>query len=128
MLDTSILIDIEANVKSTIDKLIEISKFDSKIASMSFITYFELLYGLKEKSSKNQQKHIERLRKFKFLNASQKTAEILADLKYKYDKKGIIFSLTDFIIVAQAYENNLTLLTKDKQFYKIEEIKTIIFD
>ena len=67
MLDTSIIIDIEGDIKTTITRLKEISRFDSKNASISFITYFELLYGLKDKSIRNQQRFLERFNKFKCL-------------------------------------------------------------
>jgi predicted nucleic acid-binding protein len=66
------------------------------------------------------------INKFICLYATKKTAEKLADLKYKYGKKGIIMSLADFMISAQVIENNGTLVTKDRIFEKIEEMDKII--
>ncbi|MBN1502254.1 PIN domain-containing protein [Candidatus Woesearchaeota archaeon] len=40
----------------------------------------------------------------------------------------IIIFLADLIIAAHAKEHNLTLVTKDKLFKKIDEIRTIILD
>ncbi|MBI2142325.1 PIN domain-containing protein [Candidatus Woesearchaeota archaeon] len=48
--------------------------------------------------------------------------------KYKYDKKGIILSLADLIIASQVKETNMTLVTKDKIFERIEEINKVLLD
>ena len=50
----------------------------------------------------------------------------MADLKYKYEKKGIVVPLADLIIASIAIENNAVLVTSDKDFEKIEELKKII--
>ena len=51
--DTSILIDIKKKINSSIEQINEISKNYLKPGNISFITYSEYYYGLKEKSIKN---------------------------------------------------------------------------
>ena len=65
---------------------------------------------------------------FHIIQTSRKTAKILADIKSKYDKKGVTISLTDLIISCITIENNMVLVTKDKDFEKIENLKKIIIE
>ena len=69
---------------------------------------------------------MEFIEKFPFLNIKKETARILSDLKYNYEKKGITLPLADLLIAAQTIENNMTLVTMDKGFERIEELKKII--
>ena len=47
-------------------------------------------------------------------------------MKYKYDKKGETLPLADFLIASQVIENNMLLVTADKDFDKIEELRKIV--
>ena len=71
---------------------------------------------------------IDFINKFNCLKASVMTAQILAELKHKYEKKGIQIGLADLIIASQAKESNMTLVSMDKTFEKIEEINKIILN
>ncbi len=126
ILDTAILINIERREKSVIEKIEIIVKTDPVPASITFINYFEFLHGLKLKSQQNREKSMKFIEEFYCLQTTKKTALILSDLKHKYEKSGKSFSLADMIIASQAIENNMTLLTTDRQFQEIEELKKII--
>ena len=126
LLDTSILIGIQKKDKEIIKKLGEIIKIHFQPSSISFINYFEFYCGLMEKNVKNKQIMIDFINKFNCLKASVMTAQILAELKHKYEKKGIVIGLADLIIASHAKENNMVLVTMDKTFEKIEEINKII--
>lgn len=128
LLDTSILIGMQRKEKEIIEKLNELKKIHFQPASISFINYFEFYYGLIEKSIKNRQIMMDFINKFNCLKASSITAEILAELKNKYEKKGIVIGLADLIIASQAKENNMLLVSTDKTFEKIDEINKIILD
>ena len=65
------------------------------------------------------------INKFWVLNTTEETSKILSDLKFKYDKKGISISLADLIIASLAIENDMTLLTTDADFKRIEELKIL---
>lgn len=126
MLDTSTLIDIDNRIDKTIFSIKELSKTHPENAAISFITYFEYLVGIKNKSYENQQKILSKLKKYNILKADAKTAEYIAELKYSNEKKGVHIPLADLIIAAQAKEHNLILVTKDNHFKNIEEISTIL--
>ena len=126
VLDTSVLVDIERKREETIKKLDEISKSHFLPPRITFISYFEFYEGIIEKNIKNKNILMVFINKFMCLRASSRTAEILANLKHKYEKKGITFGLADIIIAAQVIENNATLVTKDNIFEKIEELNKII--
>lgn len=126
LLDTSILIGIQRKEKEVIAKIDELKKTHFRPASISFINYFEFYAGLIDKNVKNRQINIDFINKFNCLKASSITAEILALLKDKYEKKGIIMGLADLIVASHAKENNMILVTKDKAFEKIDDINKII--
>ena len=126
LLDTSILIEIQRKDKAVIHKIEELKKIHFQPASISFINYFEFYSGLIDKNIKNKQIMIEFINKFNCLKASSITAQILAELKNKYEKKGIAIGLADLIVASQVKEYNMTLVTRDKTFEKIDEISKVI--
>ena len=126
VLDTSILIAIEKKDKAILNKIEELSKVHYIPAAITFVNYFEFYFGAMAKNIRNRQVMAEFINKFSCLKASEKTAEILAELKYKYDGKGITIALADLIIASQVIENNMVLVTKDRDFEKINELRKII--
>lgn len=128
LLDTSILIDVQRKENEVIQRISELKKIHFQPACISFINYFEFYFGLIEKDIKNRQIMIDFINKFNCLKASSVTAQILAELKNKYEKKGIIIGIADLIVASHAKEYNLVLITKDKVFKKIEDLNKIILD
>ena len=120
--DTSILIDLERGNPETIKKILELRKIYPAHAKISFVSYFEFLYGLKNKSEKNKRKSMEFLEKFDVIQTTKETAHILINLKQNYG-----LPLADLLIAAHVFETKGILVTKDKDFGKIREIKTILF-
>jgi len=84
---------------------------------------FEYLIGIQTTKRKSEATKI--LENFITINTTERTPEIMASIKSKYDKKGILFSLADLIIACLAIENGMTLLTSDADFKKIEELKVV---
>ncbi len=124
--DTSILIRLEKKDKIIKDRISEITRIDSVPAVITFMSYFEFYHGLQAKSPKNKESALIFLNNFQCIRITKETAHILSGLKHAYDKKGKTFSLADLLIASQAVENNLTLVTTDKQFQEIDELKKII--
>ncbi len=124
--DTSILIAIERGDKEIINKLEDLHKSYPSSPQLTFISLFEYLIGLKIRKNKSLQNNLTFLKKFNVLHTTNSSAEILSDLKIKYDKKGIALSLADLLSASIVIENHLVLVTKDKDFDKIEELKKII--
>ena len=124
--DTSILISVERGDKETINKLKDLYKSHPSSPQLTFISFFEYLTGLKIRKNKSFETNLIFLRKFSVLHTSNSSAEILSDLKIKYDKKGMLLSLVDLLSASIVIDNNLVFVTKDKDFEKIEELKKII--
>ena len=124
--DTSILVEIEKKNETIIRELEHLSRIYPLPAQLPFMSYFEFLIGLKKRRPKRYNELIEFLNNFNILQTTNKTADILSDLKIKYDLQGIVLSLTDLMIASQIIENHLTLVTKDKDFENINELKKII--
>ncbi len=119
--DTSILIDIDRGNKEIINKINELRNMYPSPAKIGFISYFEFLLGLKDKSDKNKEKSKEFIEKFNILQTTVNTADNLVMLKQKYE-----LPLADLLIAAQTLEHNGVLLTKDRDFKDIKEINKII--
>ncbi len=125
-LDTSILIDVESGNTETIAKLKKITTIHPNPAYVPFVSYMEFYYGISERSLTKFEKAYAFLQKFPFLTPTKRTAEIQGELRRKYHKKGITLPLADMLIASQIKEHNFILVTKDKDFQQIEEIRKII--
>lgn len=121
--DTSILIAIEKKNKKIIKELQNLSSIYPAPAQLPFMSHFEFLFGLKKRKPKRYEALIKFLNNFNVLQTSNKTSNILSTLKLKYDTRGTTLSLTDLLIASQVIENQLTLVTSDNDFQKIEELK-----
>ena len=124
--DTSVLIAIERGDKETINRLEYLHRVYPSSPQLTFISFFEYLTGLKIRKSKSFQNNLIFLKKFNVLHTTNSSADILSDLKIKYDKKGISLSLADLLSASIVIENGLILVTKDKDFENITELKKII--
>lgn len=121
VLDSSILIDLERQKKEVILKISELRKLYPGLPAISFATYVEFLYGLKNKSNKNKEKFREFLEQFYVMHTSNKTADILVSLMQEHE-----LPMADLLIAAQTIENGSILVTKDKDFERIKEVDKII--
>ena len=126
MLDTSVVIDIERRNKKILDEMKELIELHPAPASITFISFFEFIHGLQLKSPKNKEKSLAFIEMFHFLEPTKRTASILSDMKYKYERHGKSFSLSDMLIASQVIENDMTLVTSDKHFQEIDELKKFI--
>ncbi len=125
VLDTSILIDLERNESTTIQKLRDLSQMNSSPARITFLNEFEFRFGIQERTLKNKEKALTYLNNFSVIQTTKKTADLLASLKHKYDKKGLALPLADLLIATLVIENGMTLITKDKDFERIEELRKV---
>ena len=119
--DTSILIELDRGNKEIIRKLSDMRKVYPANAKISFVSYFEFLYGLRNKLEKNKYKSMDFIEKFDIIQTSKDTANLLINLKQNYE-----LSLSNLLIAAHTREVKGILVTKDKDFEKIKELKSII--
>lgn len=119
--DTSVLIELSRGNKEIIKKISELKKIYPANVKISFISYFEFLYGLRNKSEKNKYKSVEFIEKFEIIQTSKDTANLLINLKQNHE-----LPLADLLIAAHVQEVRGILVTQDKDFEKIKEIKSVI--
>lgn len=119
--DTSVLIEIQKGNDLIINKIKLLRETYPSQPRMSFIVYFEFLHGLRDKNKETRENLIEFIDSFDFLQITKKTAHLLSELKSKYE-----LPLADLLIASQTIENNCTLITLDKDFNIIKEIKCIL--
>ncbi len=124
--DTSILIAIERKDEKVMQRLRELFKKYPLSPNLPFIAHFEFSYVLKKRKPKSFDNLMNFVNSFPLLDLSFKTSDILSDLKLKYNKKGLSFSLSDLLIASQVIENDLILVTLDKDFERIKELKKVI--
>ncbi|MBI4175670.1 MAG: type II toxin-antitoxin system VapC family toxin [Candidatus Aenigmarchaeota archaeon] len=122
LLDTSVVIDIANRRRDTIAKMGQLKSSYPEMPKISFMTYFEFIYGLRSKKPQNKQKALAFIENFDVVQATKNTANILATLK---EGHGAIL-LSDLFIAAQAIENNMMIATKNMDFEKISEVNKII--
>ncbi len=124
--DTLILVEIERKNKYIIDKLKKYIEIYPAPAQITFINYFEFYNGIQKKNIKNKEQALYFINKFNIIKLTKKSAEILSNLKDKYSNKGLNLPLADLLIASQVIENDLILITLDKDFERIDELNKII--
>ncbi len=121
VLDTSIIIELQRKNSAVIEKIEELRKIYPAPPKIGFITYFEFLEGISNKSEKNQKESLVFIELFDMINITKITAKNLVLLRTKYE-----LPIPDLLIAAQVMENNGALVTKDKDFENIGEIRKVI--
>ena len=120
--DTSVLIALQRKDDQVIAKLEELSKTYALTPFTTFLNLFEFLLGIKLKPPRNAKESVAFVRRFDILNTTERTSELMADLKLKYDRKGLVLPIADLIITSLVIENDMVLVTRDRDFEKIEEL------
>lgn len=118
--DTSILIEIERGGEKVLEALKEIKERYPSPPKITFISYFEFLHGLRNKSNEYRERYLALLNAFEVIQTTKITAKVLSILKSNYE-----LSLSDLMIASQVIENDLVLVTRDKDFETIEELQKI---
>ena len=122
VIDTSVLIDLERRLPSTILKFKDLSIKYPSPAKITFVNEFEFKFGVRNKNINNKKEALAFLNNFVTLQTTSKTSSLLSELKDKYERKGLLLPLAELLIAALVIENSMTLVTKDKDFEKIEEL------
>jgi len=124
LLDTSILIDLEHANKKTINQLQHLRANHPATCVITVVNRAEFIYGIQGRSEENILKALAFINIFETVQTTNRTADILARLKYSYDRKGINLPFSDMLIAAMTVEQDLLLVTKDADFQCISEIRT----
>ena len=122
ILDTSILIGLQRGDRVVKMEIESLSRHFPATPSITFLNVFEYLVGIRTLTKRKAQA-IKLLENFDVINTTAKTAEVMASLRSKYDKRGMMLSLSDLLIAGLAIENDMVLVTSDRDFEGIKELK-----
>ena len=122
ILDTSILIGLQRGDRVVKMEIESLSRHFPATPSITFLNVFEYLIGIRMLTKRRPQA-IKLLENFDVINTTAKTAEVMASLRSKYDKRGMMLSLSDLLIAGLAIENDMVLVTSDRDFEGIKELK-----
>lgn len=119
--DTSVLIEMERENKSVLQHVARLRQSYPAPPKTAFVVYYEFLHGTRNRNPVNKAKAESFIELFEMLVVTKTTAKILSQLKEKYE-----LPFADLFIAAQAKEQQGILITRDKDFERIEELKKII--
>lgn len=121
LLDTNIVIEVFDGNKDIADKLDKLSEF-----YITSIVLGELYIGVSRVV--NRSKHLKKLNDFlklcKVLNVDSDTAVYYGEITAALFKKGKPLPVNDVWIAATAQQHDLILITRDKHFNEIDDLKT----
>lgn len=121
LLDTNIVIAV-LNGDETIPPRLDAAE----IVGISVTVIGELLYGAKK--SHHVQDNINKIKRFvhrcSVFSVNEDTAEFYSTIKAELTKKGNPIPENDIWIAATARQNNLTLVTGDGHFDKVQHLMT----
>jgi len=126
LLDTSVLIALERRNPVVESKIRELAKSHPGPARISCITLFEFMYGAECLPKEEKEDLLKFIWRFSVLQTTNATMWLMSHLAYAYKKKGNSKSITDVFIASHAAEHDLTVVTLDKDFSDISEIKKIV--
>ena len=122
ILDTSIMIGLQRGDQRVKKEIESLSRIFPATPLITFLNIFEYIVGI-SRLTKRKAQAMELLENFDIVNTTAKTAEVMASLRLKYDKRGMRLSLSDLLIAGLAVENDMVLVTSDKDFGVIKELK-----
>ena len=125
LFDTSILIALERENQAVITHLKNLTQIYPGVPRISFATCVEFLVGIEKAPPHKRPALKEFLWQFPVLQTTSETAFHFSRLKILYDAKGDNKSFIDLLIASHAIEYKLTLVTLDKDFESMQEIKKV---
>ena len=128
VLDTSVLIQIRKGNMSFKDAISKVIDVESGDVYITLITFSEYYYGCLTASKMGQEDCLNFLNAFKHLTLTKAGAILYARLKHKYKEKGLPVSPLDLLIAALTIDAGMMLITLDRGFAKIEELKKVFIE
>jgi predicted nucleic acid-binding protein len=128
ILDTNVLIEVEDDNLNVINKIKEITKRRPSKPFITSPTYSEFLYGYQRENSKVKEAAQVILNDYSLLNSTKSSSRILAETKYKLEKKGKMIPLINILIAAIVLDHDGTLVTMDKHFKNVEGLSIEFID
>ena len=126
VLDTSVLIELRRGNTTVASLVKQLIKPDAPDASITYPTFSEYYFGCLDASEIGQKDCLEFLSSFRHLTLTKGSAIQYAQLMYRYRKKGVTLGPVDTLIASITIDSGMTLITLDKGFTKIRELKKIV--
>ena len=126
VLDTNILIELDAGNESV---RLAVEKIKGRFphgAAIAFATFSEYWYGTLHKPKSFQDETLDWLRSFVLLNSSERSSRMFAELKSMQKRLGRNIPLFDLLIASVVMDNNATLLSTDPHFQEIKGLQFIL--
>ena len=123
ILDTSVLVDIERGNPQVVDYIKSLRQDCTEPPCITFATLSEYLIGILKTRKHFDISEIESI--YPILHSTTPICKLFAELKISLQKRGITIGDFDILIAATAMANGKTLVTLDKDFKKIENLKVI---
>lgn len=122
ILDTNIIIHIMKGDSAVADAVRKIG-----LIYIPVIVLGELLFGAEKSHLKqsNREKYLQFCLSYPLLDVTKDVAQNYGRLKYELQAKGTIIPENDMWIGSIALTNGMTVLTKDKHFEKIPDVRII---
>jgi len=118
--DTSLLIDAARGKKYVLDLL---DSYERERIATTVITEYELLRG---GTNQNLEFILELLDRFEVLDFGEEAVKESVKAYKSLKAKGKMINELDFLIAGIAAANNETLVTRDKDFLKLESSKIVV--
>ena len=120
VIDTSTLVDIERDAIPNTAK----QHLQNKTIAITSLTYAEYWYGLLPNPKAEL---VTRLQEYKVIQTTRKSAELFAEYKQRLQDTGGPIPDFDLFIATITISHNASLLTRDKHFQQIDDLKTITY-
>ncbi|MBI3032699.1 PIN domain-containing protein [Candidatus Woesearchaeota archaeon] len=126
ILDTSILIELECGNQKIINHVAALKKNDNDRFFITIFTYAEYYFGVMKRNYKHRAECLNKLDQYLLLNTSKMTGILFCKIMYDLQEKGKPIPPFDVMIAALAIESDMELVTLDKDFQQITNLKKVI--
>ncbi len=124
--DTNALIEIRKGNKSFEEAVKRIVGGNANQPFITLITFSEYYFGCLNAGEEGKKDCLNFLNAFRSLSLTKGSAMLYAELTKKYRKLGLSLDAVDMFIAAITADNGMTLLTLDKGFERLEELKKVV--
>lgn len=124
-LDTNVLIALERGDKKVL-AFMETMRRDHKDIALPFPVLSEYYYGYLKKGEGDVQEALARLDSFELLHSTKGVAMRFAEIAHRLGKRGYPLPDMDVLIAAICVDHDAVLVTADRHFERIKDLRKII--
>lgn len=125
ILDTDVLIELYKGNKNIITDITDLMQRHPDNPFITFANFSEFYIGFLKKNREKREHALQFLGMFSILHTTRGSAQLFAEIQHMLEKRGEAIPVLDSLIAAIAMEKNMTLVTRDNHFKKIEHLNVI---